>query len=346
MNRSRPDHQRSLGMHGGFTLIELLVVIAIIAILIALLLPAVQQAREAARRTQCKNNLKQIGLALHNHHDVHLCFPPARVSMVNRPAAYTPAQLFSSTRHGDFPGFSAHALLLPFLEQGNLYDQFEGWLGLDKLPTPDTQTPSRYVRWTDVDWEDAQVKLPMFLCPSDPQQGDRLLAGLHGYCGDADEGAGCSGAAGFYWGPVGFFEVSTGLGQTNYLPSGGPRGGHTADFSGVFSNGLVTRFGDITDGTSNTVAFWEVTGRKNYSFTWIDNGPMLTAFGFFDEAQHAESEYFDFATLSSYHSGGGVQCVLADGSVRMISPNIDDAWPDGVLQNLSAMSDGNVVGEF
>src|ERR1700744_1154446 len=91
----------------GFTLIELLVVIAIIAVLIALLLPAVQQAREAARRTQCKNNLKQIGLALHNYHDVHLAFPDC--SYISKP----------------FPGPSGWGwpvMVMPFLDQGNLFN--------------------------------------------------------------------------------------------------------------------------------------------------------------------------------------------------------------------------------
>lgn len=83
----------------GFTLIELLVVIAIIAILIALLLPAVQQAREAARRTQCKNNLKQVGLALHNYHDVHRCFPAA---------GYCPT---ANGSHGP----TAWVMMLPFI---------------------------------------------------------------------------------------------------------------------------------------------------------------------------------------------------------------------------------------
>ncbi len=96
----------------GFTLIELLVVIAIIAILIALLLPAVQQAREAARRTQCKNNMKQLGLALHNYHDVANCFPPG----------YTQDNRYPT---GGFQGHSVFYYLLPYIEQTNLYNTFD-----------------------------------------------------------------------------------------------------------------------------------------------------------------------------------------------------------------------------
>ena len=92
----------------GFTLIELLVVIAIIAVLVALLLPAVQQAREAARRSQCKNNLKQLGLALHNYHETHRCFPPGGIA--NGAGLYHTSFLFH---------------LLPFLEFGNVYNQIQ-----------------------------------------------------------------------------------------------------------------------------------------------------------------------------------------------------------------------------
>src|SRR5688500_4365529 len=98
----------------GFTLIELLVVIAIIAVLIALLLPAVQQAREAARRTQCRNNLKQIGLALHNYHDVHNTFP----------MGYCAGMTYVDGASDTSPGWSWATYILPQLDQGPLYNQF------------------------------------------------------------------------------------------------------------------------------------------------------------------------------------------------------------------------------
>jgi prepilin-type N-terminal cleavage/methylation domain-containing protein len=123
----------------AFTLIELLVVIAIIAILIALLLPAVQQAREAARRTQCKNNLKQIGLAVHNYVDVYQCFPPS--------ACINP----QITATGNNGSWGVHGRILPFLEQGNLYDV------VDLTVAWDFQTPI------------SGLKIPTYLCPSDPK---------------------------------------------------------------------------------------------------------------------------------------------------------------------------------
>ena len=104
----------------GFTLIELLVVIAIIAILIALLLPAVQQAREAARRTQCKNHLKQLGLALHNYHDVYNKFP--KLSFATQTGEGTSATVGAAR---DWAGFSGIVMLLPYMDQAPLYNQLD-----------------------------------------------------------------------------------------------------------------------------------------------------------------------------------------------------------------------------
>ena len=117
LSKVRPSRGR------GFTLIELLVVIAIIAILIALLLPAVQQAREAARRTQCKNNLKQIGLALYNYESTHRIFPPSCITNPYATGAIDGISFPDDQMVGP-SGFGWGALILPQLEQLPLYNQF------------------------------------------------------------------------------------------------------------------------------------------------------------------------------------------------------------------------------
>src|SRR5262245_36851809 len=136
--------------HRGFTLIELLVVIAIIAVLIALLLPAVQAAREAARRVACVNNLKQIGLAIHNYHQINDVFPPGGFP------AYTPT---ANTGNNASP--SAHARLLPFLEQQPLYNALNWNLPVINDPSPFTGY-APYANSTVT-----ITRVAAFLCPSD-----------------------------------------------------------------------------------------------------------------------------------------------------------------------------------
>lgn len=333
----QPGKSNCRTRRGAFTLIELLVVIAIIAILIALLLPAVQQAREAARRSQCKNNLKQFGLALHNHHDVYGHFPPARVTFEDSPL---PAQLSSHavTIGRNNPGLSMHAVLLPYMDQVSLYEAFDSWKGYEILPDPDPQ--GRRQTWFTVDWTDAQTKFPVFICPSDPKiskQGQ--LPGLHAWCSDAGSSSACSGGSSGIWGTEWWFGNVPEIGQTNYLPSGGPIGGHLENgfqpYKGMFGSGVTTQFRDVVDGTSNTIAFMEVTGGEDYSFMWIDNGAFPTGWGFGD----------NYNQLNSGHSGG-VQVLLGDGSVRFLNESINDTWINGVLHSLSSMAEGNSVGEF
>ena len=181
----------------------------------------------------------------------------------------------------------------------------------------------------------------MLICPSDAQW-TRLgpLPGLHGWCSDASNGdpSGCSSGGGT-WGTNYWFGAAPELGLTNYLPSGGAIGGHLENgferYKGVFGGGEKTRFKDVVDGTSNTVAFWEVTGGDDYSFAWIDNGAFPTAWGFGD----------GYYQLNSSHTGG-TQCLLADGSVRFVSENINADWINGVLHSIASMKEGNPVGEY
>lgn len=206
----------------GFTLIELLVVIAIIAILIALLLPAVQQAREAARRTQCRNNLKQIGIAMHNYHDTHGAFPHTTHGVRN------PSNGGAWGR--EWGGHSVHTMFLPYIDQAPLYNQIDFTVFWH-------DNPNRNLHRT---------RIPAFMCPSDT------------------------------------FPASQNDGFNNYGASTGPNLGWEANLNrtvGFFHRRSSRRMRDITDGTSNTIAFAEMTTGDG------DNGTFVLERGDFVRAQ-------------------------------------------------------------
>ena len=322
----------------GFTLIELLVVIAIIAILIALLLPAVQQAREAARRTQCKNNLKQIALATHNYHDTFNKFPPGYIfappSMVYR---------------------SAFVMILPYIEQGNLYQLIDSSVPMMAGPTGyDAAIQAQNVAA-------AATVIPGFLCASStgPSTDDYLYPANGFFPGVPAVTCTWKGGRTDFGGTTGIRAAFGNIAYNNN--QGGDRNGilRQAGFRGT-----VSSMRDITDGTSNTFLFGERTGGvKLYYKTNSANLPAIlgqTNGGSWSDAlafEHwLQGSLYDGTGnggpcamctnirgngFHSFHTGG-CQFAMADGGVRIVSENIAQV----TFASLVTMGKGEIVGEF
>jgi prepilin-type N-terminal cleavage/methylation domain-containing protein len=332
----------------GFTLIELLVVIAIIAILIALLLPAVQQAREAARRTQCKNNLKQIGLAQHNYHDVYGMFAPASVHNAN------PAVIGGvSSVQGDLPpvAWGWGSLLLPFLEQTNLYDQMGvGSRTLHEMMSDPSPTSGALL---------SRTPLSVYRCPSDiaPEVNNGETRHFR------SEYRAAMGNPERAW-----------VGTSNYICISGPRFAHSLNYIGNNRDGFGIMMGsasigirDVTDGTSNTM----MIGERDWLCTagvWVgtnryDNdgrsgmGNIMGAAQNNTKINHPLNPAVDHCHkgFGSKHTGGA-QFVFSDGSVHFISETINfnssgatSTSPGnnmGTYQRLLRRNDGLPLGEF
>ena len=358
----------------AFTLIELLVVIAIIAILIALLLPAVQQAREAARRTQCRNNLKQIGLALHNYHDVNSNFPPGHV-LIGRSGGgvgqSTPAQTTWAIA------------TLPYIDQTAVYNNYD----------------SNFMTTDPVNAFIRDISLSIHNCPSDPLAGQSMVPGTGPACPNCHNhttlppeavsfrlssyrgmsGKSFSNANGVpdrenftlsLWAlrtaPAGTTGQDTDRGLLHWT---GADPNSTTGRTGRFS---TVRIRDVTDGLSNTLAVGEYTNLGEvrarsatvltppgsifsgtawaYGYLYFSMGAAGTqpgpgARGLIPNYQRCLNfgqSVLCNAAFGSAHAGGAINFLRGDGSVIAISPNIDIT----LYAALASIAGGEVVGEY
>jgi len=304
----------------GFTLVELLVVIGIIGVLVALLLPAVQSAREAARRAECINHLRQISVAAHNFHAALKHFPPGYLG---------PWPPVEAPPVGDqFVGVLPY--LLPYLEQNSVHERIEVEMDVAKVAGG---------WWTDAStWTVAQARLGLFLCPSDNPYANvtGTFVGLHTWWdkGNTKTPPGEVWLTGLY---MSLANGGLNIGRSNYVASAGGMGmtenAYWDMFRGPMYNRSVRSLADVVDGTSHTLMFGESLGglygnRREYAHSWMGSGSLPTAWGLSDAA------YFRF---SSQHPG--MVCFsYCDGSVRPLATTIDD----DALKTMGGMRDGEM----
>jgi len=323
-------HNRS-----AFTLVELLVVIAIIGILVGLLLPAVQAAREAARRMQCSNNLKQMGLAIHNHESTFKNLPASEITI---PAAAYPTS--PSNPYGQRATFGTLYQILPYMEQSNLYNMFDRRRSyidpINMPPNYGTLSPAGF----------AQV--PTYICPSTPGEQP------------SDYGP--------FFSTIGLNRGAFNAPRTDYIPIKGIHGASLGLCAGMPNantrNGLLgtnnsetkpsIKFAEVTDGLSNTILFGELAGRQKLYFRGTPTpGNTLTAavapntvpgltlnsyYGDHNTAREIRSysganintpnqigcsaiNVYNENGLYSFHVGG-IQVAMGDGSVTFLSQSV------------------------
>jgi prepilin-type N-terminal cleavage/methylation domain-containing protein/prepilin-type processing-associated H-X9-DG protein len=320
----------------GFTLIELLVVIAIIGILIALLLPAVQKIREAAANMQCRNNLHQIGLALHNYHDANGAFPPGHEAH-----RYNGAGLTNGTADGAYYFSNWGIQLLPYLEQDNLYKLYDNTVY-------NNHPKNAFV---------VQSVVKVYACPSDinagqlldPETAGRLAPGGNNTFRSSSyrgmSGVNCDGFD--QWGGY----PSEVLANLHNCP--GLRGllHSYDDWSGL----KTETFASITDGTSNTLAIGErsTRTRPRRGTFWGDSFNLYSLSGAYNQSYSLWNDYqacidvpgVDQARCKygwgSFHTAG-INFVFCDGHVISISPNINM----NVFVALATIANGEVIPDY